>query len=355
MLAGDTPRLIDEWQIEPAIWNHVRRAVDQSPELGRFILTGSSVPADDATRHTGAGRFTRLRMRPFSLHESGQSSGRMSLASLLAAEPQSAARHELPIPDLAKLICVGGWPGNLARPEPAALRVNRGYVREVQHVDISRVGDKQRDPLRVERLMRSLARNVATPASMATMAADVGANGNGLKVDTVAEYLDALERLMVVENQPPWAPNLRSRTSLRTSAVRHFVDPSLAVAALRTTPERLLRDLNLMGLLFESMVVRDLRVYAQAADARVFHYCERAGGLEVDAVVEAADGHWAAFEVKLGERLASEGVRNLERFAARMKSSDHPKPSALAVITPSGYGVARPGIVGRIPIGALGP
>ena len=219
---------------------------------------------------------------------------------------------------------------------------------------MSRAGGKTRDPVKVGRLLRSLARNVATPVTLSRLAADAGSDGDALKTDTVAEYLDALDRLMVVENQPAWSPHLRSRTALRQMPVRHFVDPSLAVAALRATPARLTADLEFLGLLFESLVVRDLRVYAQAADAQVFHYREK-DGLEVDAVVEAADGRWAAFEIKLGERWVDEGARSLRRLRGRLEQSDHGPPSALAVIVPSGYGSVKPGEVGVIPIGSLGP
>ena len=354
VLDGGTPRLIDEWQLEPAIWNHIRRAVDRRSLPGQFILTGSAVPADDTTRHTGAGRFVRLRMRPLSLYEAGRSSGEISLQGLLDGEEQRAERSDLSIASVAELICAGGWPGNAGKPLGAALRTNRGYLDEIRRVDISRVSDKRRDPVKVARLVRSLARNVATPVAISKLAADVGANGGGLKPDTVAEYLDALERLMLVEHQPAWSPHLRSRTTLRAAPVRHFVDPSLAAAALRATPARLTADPEFLGLLFESMVIRDLRVYAQAADAQVFHYREKEG-LEVDAIVEAADGRWAAFEIKLGERWVADGSKNLTTLARRMERSDHGKPSALAVIVPNGYGHVGMHDVGVIPVGALGP
>ena len=354
VLDGGTPRLIDEWQLEPAIWNHIRRAVDRRSLPGQFILTGSAVPADDTTRHTGAGRFVRLRMRPLSLYEAGRSSGEISLQGLLDGEEQRAERSDLSIASVAELICAGGWPGNAGKPLGAALRRNRGYLDEIHRVDISRVSDKRRDPVKVARLVRSLARNVATPVAISKLAADVSASGGGLKPDTVAEYLDALERLMLVEHQPAWSPHLRSRTTLRAAPVRHFVDPSLAAAALRATPARLTADLEFLGLLFESMVIRDLRVYAQAADAQVFHYREKEG-LEVDAIVEAADGRWTAFEIKLGERWVADGSKNLNTLAKRMERSDHGKPSALAVIVPNGYGHVGMQDTGVIPIGALGP
>ncbi len=354
VLLGDTPRLIDEWQLEPAIWNHVRREVDRRGAPGQFILTGSAVPADDAARHTGAGRFVRLRMRPLSLYESGRSSGQVSLRRLLEGAEQRAPQTELSVAAVAELVSAGGWPGHVGRTLPGILRVNRGYLDDVRRTDVSRAGGKTRDPVKVGRLLRSLARNVATPVTLSRLAADVGEEGSALKTDTVAEYLDALDRLMVVENQPAWSPHLRSRTALRQMPVRHFVDPSLAVAALRATPARLTADLEFLGLLFESLVIRDLRVYAQAADAQVFHYREK-DGLEVDAVVEAADGRWAAFEIKLGERWVDDGARSLRRLARRLEQSDHGPPSALAVIVPSGYGSVKPGEVGVIPVGALGP
>ena len=354
VLEGDTPRLIDEWQLEPAIWNHVRRTVDLRSRPGQFILTGSAVPADDATRHTGAGRFTRLRMRPLSLYEAGRSTGEISLGRLLDGEEQRARRSDLSIASVAELVCAGGWPGNTGKLLRSTLRMNRGYLDEIRRVDISRVSEKRRDPVKVARLLRSLARNIATPVAMAKLARDVGRDGEGVREDTVAEYLEALERLMLVENQPAWSPHLRSRTTLRSTPVRHFADPSLAAAALRATPARLTADLEFLGLLFESMVIRDLRTYAQAADALVYHYREKEG-LEVDAVIEAADGRWAAFEIKLGGRRIEEGKRNLKRLAKRMEGSDHEKPSALAVIVPNGYGHAGEQDVGVIPIGALGP
>ena len=355
VLAGDTPRLIDEWQLAPQIWNHVRREVDRRHAPGQFILTGSARPADDHSRHSGAGRFSRLGMRPCTLRESGQSSGQISLARLLQGEPQSAARQEMSIGLLAELVAAGGWPGNLGKSLPAILQANRGYIGEICRTDIAQASGKTHDPTKVKQLLRSLARNVATPVSMSGLANDVGGtNGQKLHPDTVADYLTALTRLMVVEDQPAWSPNLRSRTRLRAAAVRHFTDPSLAVAALGIAPKRLLADLNYFGFLFESLVIRDLRVYAQAADAQVFHYREK-DGLEVDAVVETADGRWAAFEVKLGDRWIAEGQKNLLRLADRMADSEHGKPAALGVIVPSGYGHCQPGEVGVIPINTLGP
>ena len=354
VLIGDVPRLIDEWQLEPPIWNHVRRAVDDRRLPGQFILTGSAVPADDGPRHTGAGRLTRLRMRPLSLFELGRSSGEVSLASLLDGRRAAAGRSVIPLDDLAELICVGGWPVNIGRSTRLALRANQDHLDEIRRLDIGNGDGKRRDPVRVGMLLRSLARNVATPAATATLASDTGEGVSAINVHTAADYLTALERIMIVENQPAWPTHLRSRSVLRSKPVRHLADPSLAVAAVRATPARLLRDLDFLGLLFESMVVRDLRVYAQAADAEVFHYREKAG-LEVDAIVQCNDGRWAAFEVKLGEGRVDRGARNLLRLAERVDPERMGEPAVLGVIVSSGYGYTREDGVSVIPLGALGP
>jgi predicted AAA+ superfamily ATPase len=354
VLDGPTPRLIDEWQVEPAIWNHVRRAIDDRSGPGQFVLTGSAVPADDVTRHTGAGRISRLRMRPMSLFETGRSSGAVSLSELLEGRVSPSAEEGLGVADLAEEIALGGWPGLRGRSVQDALLAVRDYLEEIARVDVGRVDGIHRDPSRVRRLLQSLARNVATHAAATTLAEDTGGADGPLKDDTVREYLAALERLMVVEDQPAWAPHLRSKHRLRTAPKHHFVDPSLAVAALGATPDRLLGDLNLLGFLFESLVVRDLRVYAQAADARVSQYRD-SGGLEVDAIVEAGDGRWMAFEVKLGQGQIDGAAASLERFAARIDTTRCGDPALLGVIVATGYGYRREDGVAVIPIGALGP
>jgi uncharacterized protein len=354
VLAGATPRLIDEWQLAPAIWNHVRRAVDDRRAPGQFILAGSAVPPDDITRHTGAGRITRLRMRPMSLLETGVSSGAISLAGLLAGEPAHSPDPGLRVTDLAREIAVGGWPGFRGLGMEQAVRAVRDYLEEIRRVDIGRVEGRRRDPERVGALLRSLARNIATHATAATLAGDTaGANGP-LKDDTVGEYLAALKRLMIVEDQPAWAPHLRSKYAVRSAAKRHFVDPSLAVAALRATPARLLREIRLLGFLFESLVVRDLRVYAQAADAQVLQYRD-SHNVEVDAIVETGDGRWAAFEVKLGSGQVEEAAATLRRFAKQIDTDSSGAPAVLGVIVGTGYGHRRDDGIAVVPIGALGP
>ena len=355
VLKGPPPRLIDEWQLEPRVWNHVRRTVDDRRAPGQFILTGSAIPADDATRHTGVRRIVRLRMRPMSLREAGRSSGTVSLKRMLAGDPPTAVEHAMSLGEVAELICRGGWPESVDWPVARALRANRGQVEELARVDIRDVDGVRRDPQRVRLLLRSLARNIGTAVATSKLAADLGGRDDGaIKPHTAADYLNALARIMIVEDQPAWATHLRSRAILRKRPVRHFVDPSVAVAVLGADPGRLLKDFRFLGLLFESMVVRDLRVYAQAADAEVFHYRED-GRLEVDAVVQARDGRWAAFEVKLGPRLVEEGARNLLRLAERVDQRVVGPPRALGVIVAGGYGYTRPDGVGVIPIGALGP
>ncbi len=354
VLDGPTPRLIDEWQIEPTIWNYIRRAVDDRRAPGQFILTGSAVPTDDITRHTGAARLTRLRMRPMSLFEAGRSTGAISLSELLAGTPVRSQDPGLTIVDLTEQIVIGGWPANLSRTVPQSMQAVRDYMEEIRRVDIRRVDQTTRDPVKVGRLLRALARHVSTEVTIATLSTDAGGADGELARDTVTDYLTALERLMIIEDQPAWAPHLRSRSRVRSSPKRHFVDPSLATAALRVTPERLLTELELFGLLFESLVIRDLRIYAQAADAAVLHYRDNTG-LEVDSIVEGANGRWCAFEVKLGQGKVDEAAANLLKFAERVDTKKSGKPSILGVITGTGYGYMRPDGVAVIPIGALGP
>jgi len=354
VLAGPRPRLLDEWQVEPALWNQVRRAVDGSAEPGQFLLTGSAVPADEADRHTGAGRFSFLRLRPMSLCESGVGQACVSLAALLEGQPPSCADPGLAVADLTELVCRGGWPAQLDRPLAAASRAARDYLEQVRQVDVQRVDGRRRDPQRLGALLRSLARNVATEVSLSTLAADAGGADGPLDPRTVADHLQALERLMVLENQPAWRPHLRSKAALRQAPRRHFCDPSLAVAALGGSPQRLLNDLEWLGLLFESLVVRDLRVLSQALDGEVFHYRDNYG-LEVDAIVQLRDGRWGAIEIKLGPGQVEAAAANLLRFRDQIDSRRTGEPAFLAVVCGSGYGYQRADGVAVVPVGALGP
>lgn len=360
VLEGDTPRLIDEWQVVGGIWDHVRRTVDarraQDPKsgVGQFILTGSAVPADDLTRHDGSGRFVRLRMRPMTLAEAGHSSGEVSLASVLEGADVRAQDPGLGFGRLLELICIGGWPGNPGASADAAQRLLRGYLSDVARLDVRRVDGARRDPRLVDRLLRSLARNVATATPVANLRRDVNGAQGSHKDETIAAYLDALARLMVTEDLPAWAPSIRSRTRLRVAPVRHFVDPSLAVAALRASPARLKQDLGWTGLLFENFVIRDIHVMAEALGGHVFSYRDESG-LEADAIVETSDGRWAAFEVKLSPAQVDDAARNLLRLKVRVDAAVAGDPVALVVVTGSGYGYTRPDGVSVIPIGAIGP
>jgi uncharacterized protein len=354
VLEGPTPRLIDEWQIEPLVWNQVRRAVDDRGEPGQFILAGSATPADDITRHSGAGRFSRLRLRTMSLFELGASNGGISLAGLLTGHAGEASEPDLVLPGVAEEICRGGWPGLRELTLAVTLERVGDYLEEICRTDVATVDGGRRDPERVRRLLRSVARNVATHASLTTLVNDTAGPDGQIKDETARRYLAALERLFVIEDQPAWAPHLRSRYVLRKAAKRHFVDPSLAAAALGASPESLLRDLRLLGLLFESLVVRDLRVYAQPLRGRVTQYRD-SSGLEVDAIVEAGDS-WGAFEIKLGGvKAIDDGAASLLRFAKQVDTSRVGEPATLAVITAGGYGYLRDDGIQVIPVGALGP
>lgn len=354
VLAGETPRLIDEWQVAPAIWNHVRRAVDARRARGQFVLTGSSVPADDITRHTGAGRISRVRLRTMSSFEMDQSTGEVSLARLLDSEFDGCSERTVGLADLASRIGRGGWPGDMDLAEEACLTSRIDYLDEIRRSDMPRVDGVSRDPDNVGRVLRSIARNVSTPVSLRTIAADAGGDGGPLDADTVGSYLAALRRLMVYEEQPAWSPHLRSRSILRKSPKRHFVDPSLAVAAIGATPQRLLADLEVLGLLFESMVYRDLAVYSRACDAAVFHYRDNTN-LEVDAVVQNRRGDWCAFEVKLGDGQIDDAAAALVKFRRRIDAEAVGEPKLLGVIVSTGYGYRRNDGVAVVPIGALGP
>ncbi len=355
ILNGETPRLIDEWQLEPRVWNHVRRAVDDRRQPGQFILTGSAVPADDAIRHSGAGRIVRIRMRPMTLFESGHSSGSVSLGAIMRGDAVPSGGGGMPLHDTADRLCVGGWPALQEFDAKAAQRVLTSYLSDVARVDVSALdGGVRRDPDRVRRLMASLARNVSTQASAASLARDTGDDGTPLRIETVGEYLDALERVMVVENQPSWGPHLRSRDIVRAAAKRHFIDPSLAVAAMGASPERLLKDPKALGFLFESLVVRDLRVYAQALGGEVRHYRDSAG-TEVDAVVTLADGTWAPIEVKLGASQIDAAAASLGRFLAKVDTAQAGEPAARLVITAGEYTFTRLDGITVVPLSLLAP
>lgn len=337
LLQGATPRLIDEWQIAPKLWDAVRFEVDQRDEFNQFLLTGSSVPPSFTDiAHTGAGRIARLRMRPMSLYESGDSTGAVSFASLFEGESMPLSRVDSNIEHIAFLLCRGGWPKAIDQTERIALQQSRDYLDAIVESDISRVDDVQRDSHLARRLLRSYARMESSQAQSAQIAADVRGSAESPSDKTVQSYISALEKIFVLEDMPAWNPNLRSKSAIRTSDTRHFVDPSIAAAALGIGPAGLIKDLETFGLLFESMCVRDFRVYADALDGDVFHFRDRTG-LECDAVLHLRDGRYGLIEVKLGgNRLIEEGAANLIKLADKIDTTTMSKPSFLMVATGTG-------------------
>ena len=354
ILDGPVPRLIDEWQLAPTLWNLVRHQVDTRQAPGQFILTGSATPADDVTRHSGAGRVLLVKLRPMTLWELGQSSSQVSLAALMSGERAPSSQSALDFAALVQTICIGGWPGLRNQPVARAMTATRSYLDDLARIDLPQVTGVRRDPERVRRLLKSLARLSASPARVTTLAKDVSTDERPMKPDTATEYLEALSRVLVVEDQEAWAPKLRSRARLQVSPKRHFVDPSLAVAALGATPARLTRDLNTLGLLFESLVVRDLRVYAQGIGGRVLHVRDEYG-MEVDAIIELPDGTWSAIEVKLSGEREDEAAKSLHRFVDSVDTSHVGQPAALIVITADHYGYTRDDGVAVVPLAALAP
>lgn len=358
LLEGATPRLIDEWQTIPPLWDSIRSSVDKRGEPSQFILTGSSVlPEADQTTHSGTGRIGRLRMRPMSLYESGESNGTVSLHSLFDGKAMQPQCNDLDLDGIAYLTCRGGWPAATLLNGDVALDQAIDYLDSVVEYDILRVDGVKRDPQRVRRLMRSYARNIARQVSYSTFRADMKSNdADTLDEDTVADYIKALKRLFVIEDLEAWNPNLRSKAAIRTADTRHFVDPSIASAALGIGPKDLLNDLETFGLFFESMAVRDLRVYAEALDGQVFHYRDSTG-LECDAVLHRRNGTYALIEVKLGgDSKIDEGAKCLKTLADKIDTTRMKQPSFLMVLTAVGkYAYQRPDGVIVVPIGCLMP
>ena len=355
LLKGEIPRLIDEWQIAPQLWDSVRFESDHGP-LGQFILTGSSVPPDmSKVIHSGTGRIGRLRMRPMSLWESQESSGEISLAELFSAPKQIGAVNQMDIEQVAFLTCRGGWPLAVSMERDIALDQAFDYVDSVEKRDIQKVDGVDRDPTRVHRLLRSLARNQGSQASFGTIRADLIANeADTLSEDTIASYCKALKEIFVVEDSEAWNPNLRSKTAVRTSDTRYFTDPSIATAALGIGPQDLINDLNTFGLFFETMAVRDLRVYSEALNGKVYHFRDK-NGLECDAVVHLRDGRYGLVEVKLGgDNLINEGADALKELARKIDTERMNAPSFLMVLIGVGqYAYCREDGVYVVPIGCL--
>lgn len=356
LLKGAVPRLIDEWQLAPKLWDTVRFEVDHRGELGQFILTGSAVPADTKEiTHSGTGRFTWLTMRPMSLYESGDSTGDISLKVLFENTEEVDGTANLSLDRLAFLICRGGWPQAIDMRDEIALDQARDYYDAVVHSDINRADHVQKNPERVKRLMRSYARNQGGQVPNTVIAQDIAANDESpISEETVASYLDALRKIFVVEDMPVWNPNLRSKTAIRSSDTRYYIDPSIAAAALGVGPTDLLNDLKTFGFLFETLCVRDLRVFADALNGEVYHYRDK-DGQECDAVIHLRNGKYGLIEMKLGgDKLIEEGAKSLKAMQEKIDTEKMKSPSFLMVLTGIGdYAYRRHDGVCVVPIGCL--
>jgi len=359
LLQGETPRLIDEWQTIPVLWDAVRFAADQRQQMQQFLLTGSATPlVDDENKeieHTGLGRIARLRMRPMSLWESKNSDGQISLKSLFdGTQEMGLFENPLTLQDLAFIMCRGGWPGTLTLEKEDALEVAYNYVDELIFSDVNKVDGTEKNPDRVRSVLRSYARNISTMTSATTIMADVKANDISITDKTLSCYLTALRRLFVIDDVKAWQPSLRSKTGIRTSDKRHFVDTSIATAVLELTPGSLLEDFNLFGFLFEDMCVRDMRIYLQPLKGDVYHFHDNSG-LESDMILRLHDGRWAAVEVKTGSKEIDEAAKNLITLSNTVDTSKVGTPSFLMVLTAGQYAYRREDGVYVIPIGCLKP
>lgn len=356
LLKGDTPRLIDEWQIAPKLWDAIRFEVDHRGELGQFVLTGSAVPPDTREiTHSGTGRFSWLVMRPMSLYESGESRGEVSLKSLFDQPDEIEGESNLDIEQLAFLVCRGGWPQSVGMREEIALDQATDYYDAVVHSDINRADGVQKNPERVKRLMRSYARNQGSQVPNTVIAHDIAINdASTINEETVASYLHALRKIFVIEDMPAWNPNLRSKTAIRSSDTRYYVDPSIAAAALGIGPQDLLSDLKTFGFLFETLCVRDLRIFTDALNGDVYHYRDK-DELECDAVIHLRNGSYGLVEIKLGgDKLIEEGAANLKVLRDKIDTDKMKAPSFLMVLVGVGdYAYRRPDGVYVVPIGCL--
>ena len=357
-LSGDVPMLIDEWQTVPKLWDAVRFAVDERQKMGQFILTGSAVPnkeAESQREHSGTGRFAWLTMRPMSLWESGESSGAISLGNLFSSPDKILAKNKLKMQDIAYLICRGGWPMSVDLPKEVALEQAFDYYDAVTKEDVTRVDGVKRSSERVCRLMRAYARHQGTQASIATLKEDLQNNdATSLDDDTINSYIDALRKIFVIEDMPAWNPNLRSKTAIRTTDTRYFIDPSIATAALGLGPDDLIGDLNTLGLFFEAMCVRDLRVFSEVLNGRLYHFRDKSG-LECDAVIHLRNGKYGLIEIKLGgETLINAGAETLNTLADKIDTNRMKSPSFKMILTAVGdYAYRRSDGIYVVPIGVL--
>ena len=352
LLKGENPRLIDEWQMAPTLWDAVRYEVDKRGLTGQFILTGSAAPADNLTAHTGTGRLARIIMRPMSLYESKESNGTVSLADLFDGKHEIEGVSDLSIEQIAFVLCRGGFPATINKPDTTALRMSVDYVEAIINQDISRVDGVEKNPNRVRLFLRSLARNIATMASVQTILKDVESAETSISDKTFSAYYNALRRIFVVETMPAWSPSLRSKTAIRSSPKHHFVDPSIATAVMRINPAGVLHDFEYFGFLFEALCARDIRIYAQSNDGDVFHYRDKSG-LEADMIVQLRDGRWGAIEVKLGNSQIELAAENLSKLKEKVDTDKMREPSFLMVLTGGQFAYRRKDGILIVPIGCL--
>ena len=353
LLEGETPRLLDEWQVAPELWNAVRFAVDKRRAVGQFILTGSVVPTRTDDMHTGTGRIARMKMRTMSLYETGDSNGEISLQSLFESAADMDGKSNISVEKYAFLINRGGWPAVAKETdEKIALTVAADYIEAVANEDISKADGIEKDPERVKALLRSISRHISSEAKLVTLVNDLAENDESLSHVTVDNYIKALKKIFVIEDLHAWSAKLRSKIAMRTTAKRHFVDPSIAAASLRATPKRLLADFNTFGLLFESLCIRDLRIYAESIDGSIYHYRDQSG-LEIDAIVQLADGRWGAVEVKLGAGELDKACDNLLKLNRVIETGKMGVPSFLMVITGTEYAFQMKNGIWVVPLGCL--
>lgn len=356
LLIGETPRLIDEWQIAPKLWDAVRFEVDHRNEEGQFILTGSAVPVNmnDVT-HTGTGRFSWLTMRPMSLYESGESNGSISLQELFSQKEKLTGTNTLSLEDIAYLCCRGGWPRSTYMEKDIALEQPYDYLDAVINSDIQRVDNVNRNPERARNILKSYARNIASQASIDTIKQDIINNDtNTLSDETINSYINALKKIFVIEDVPAWNPNLRSKTAIRTTNTKYFTDPSIATSVLGLGPNDLINDLNTFGLIFENLCIRDLRTYAESINGCLYHYRD-AQGLECDAVIHLRNGDYGLIEIKLGgDTLIKHGIENLEKLVQKIDTDKMKKPSFMMILTATGnYAYQNEQGIYIVPIGCL--
>ncbi|MCL2159409.1 MAG: DUF4143 domain-containing protein [Oscillospiraceae bacterium] len=353
LLEGETPRLLDEWQIAPVLWNAVRFAVDKRQQTGQFILTGSVIPVRTDDMHSGTGRISRMKMRTMSLFESGESSGEISLLDLFEGKKEMFGQSKAPLEQIAFILTRGGWPAAVnEKSEVLALKKASDYYEAVVNEDISKADSVEKNPDRVRALMRSLSRNISSEANTTTILNDLRANDESLSQVTIDQYVKALKTLFVIDDLPAWSPSLRSKTAIRTTAKRHFSDPSIATAALGANSKRLFDDFCTFGLLFEALCIRDLRVYADSLGGNVYHYRD-AKGIEVDAVIQMQDGNWGAVEVKMGAGDIATAAENLTAFRNNVDTSKMREPSFLMVLTATNTAFQMENGVWVVPLACL--